>query len=305
VYRVEDDRGAVYAVKAAVGARVDAEGDAISKEWAVVSILAAAGRPVARPVGYDERTRCMVTAWASGPTVDEAAQLASQVEPYSVTACLAGLREIEAECERQVGGLRPYITHVTAADFLNDFAASFARAREAYYVCVDTASELSEATVRRCDEAWKELWDALSTAPTTLGPLDVNARNLILGDAGPVFIDLSIVGADWSERRAVQYLTSSGRAAGHVVSVLSPTMVRADASMDGAARHRLDGHALLVACLAIAGMLERREGEWPSWPQTSLGRAVSARRALIGGQLTPYAPTELLRAEAAQAWAGG
>ncbi|MEO2005371.1 MAG: hypothetical protein ABGY41_14890, partial [Candidatus Poribacteria bacterium] len=96
VYRVEDDRGAVYAVKAAVGDRVDGGGDAITTEWAVVSTLAAAGRRVAQPVGCDERTRCMVTAWASGPTVDEAAQRPSQVQPYSVAACLAGLRGVEA-----------------------------------------------------------------------------------------------------------------------------------------------------------------------------------------------------------------
>ena len=381
VYRVVCDDGSAFAVKEGLEPLAPPDGppDLLSTEWRLLSLLSAHGLPVARPAAFDMDARCLITHWVSGPTVDQACQSAAGVGPSTAADCLDGLRAIEAACFRHADELLPHITPADAAETTDEFAASFARAREAYYVCLDTARPLARDVVENCDVAWEALWEALSAAPTTLGPLDTNARNLILSEDGPVFLDLSGVGWDWPERRAVQYLTSLGRMpGGRVASALSraamhtvspsrgvhahsphpslrpsdtaspsrcgdvpnphpslppgkgegirsgrrtgaradsvdgrhPTMDSTngwhgyDGETDTGAAQRLEGHALLAACLAIAGMLERRDGEWPRWPNASDRRPRSARRLLATGQITPYEPTELLRAEVARAWGG-
>ncbi|MAF13249.1 hypothetical protein CMK11_22575 [Candidatus Poribacteria bacterium] len=301
----EDDSR--FAVKAELNAAVGATGpaDMLETEWRALSLLASAGSAVAQPVAIDRDARFLVTRWAAGATLDDACQRPSAVDPVTIAACLSELGAIERACAEGADALASHTVRRDDRLLVEEFAASFARAREAYYVCLDAARALTQDTARACDAAWQGLWTALADAPTTLGPLDMNARNLVLSPDGPVFLDFATVGWDWPERRVAQYLTAMGRMRedGRVACALTPRALRADAELDAQVARRLEGHCMLTACLAIAGMLSReRPDEWPQWPDAGDARADSARRTLALGGVASFAPAVALRAAAADAW---
>jgi hypothetical protein len=307
VYGVLCEDGSRFAVKVELNATVGATGpaDMLETEWRALSLLASAGGAVAEPVAIDRDARFLATRWATGPTLDDACQRPSAVDPVTIAACLSQLRAIERACAEGADALAPHAVRRDDRLLVEEFAASFARAREAYYVCLDAARPLTQDTARACDAAWEGLWTALAEAPTTLGPLDVNARNLVLSPDGPVFLDFAAVGWDWPQRRVAQYLTAMGRLRddGRVACALTPQALRADTELDAQGRQRLEGHCLLTACLAIAGMLSRAgPDEWPQWPDASGVRVDSARRTLAVGGVASFAPTVALRAAAADAW---
>ena len=57
----------------------------------------------------------------------------------------------------------------------------------------------------------QKLVEELADRPLSVGPIDYNARNIVLDESKkPTFIEWSKIGYDWAERRLVQYLASLG-----------------------------------------------------------------------------------------------
>ena len=58
------------------------------------------------------------------------------------------------------------------------------------------------------EETFTDAWDLFATrlqsAPTTLGSLDNNARNIVIQENSPFFIDFASIGWNWQEMRLVQ-----------------------------------------------------------------------------------------------------
>jgi hypothetical protein len=307
VYDVVCDDGSRFAVKAELNAVVGATGraDLLETEWQALSLLAARGCAVVQPVAVDRGARFLVTRWAEGPTLYDACQAVAGVDPGVAAACLKRLRAIERACAADADTHAPHAAPRDDAVLVDEFAAAFARAREAYYVCLDAGQSLAARTVRTCDEAWNELWVDLADAPIALGPVDVNARNLVLSPDGPVFLDFAAVGWDWPERRAAQYMTAMGRAGdrGRVACALTPNAVGMCPDFAARSTRRLEGHCLLTACLAVARLLDRAgPDEWPRWPDSGGARAESARLTLARGHVGESAPATALRAAVADGW---
>ena len=59
-------------------------------------------------------------------------------------------------------------------------------------------------------ERWNTLAVRLQLAPTALGGLDNNARNVVIADENPTFIDFASIGWNWQEMRLVQLFNSIG-----------------------------------------------------------------------------------------------
>jgi len=304
VFAVTMGDGQRFAVKCGLQRRgVDPAADPIATEWAALVLLANAGRRVPAPVGYDRDARVFVTKWVDGPTVDDACQGDVRLATADVSACLRELREIHRQCEASQSELAPHVPPQDDARIEAEFAASFERAREAYYACLDGASALRAATVARCDGWWQALWAILVPGASFLGSADVNARNIILSPQGPCFLDFSSLGWDWPERRAACYMTSLGRyhTPGRVACALSREAV--EASGHGAdTTRRVEGHAYILACLALASMMERpTEDGMLQWTNPDDPRSASARELLALGAVADVLPTSSLRREAAAA----
>jgi hypothetical protein len=112
------------------------------------------------------------------------------------------------------------------------------------------------------DTIWSDLSDRLHDTAPTLGSLDYNARNVIIDQEKPTFIDFASVGWDWGERRLVQSLNSIGAnwEGGNFVNLLDSETVniyaieasnyRKDCSRSEIAV-RVDYHHLLFYLIAI------------------------------------------------------
>jgi hypothetical protein len=305
VCRATTSDGRRYAVKYGLHPPgPDPVDDPIATEWAALTLLAGAGLQAPDPVGYDPDARVFVTQWVGGPTVDDALQRGAPLSVADVSACLRHLSLIEERCTRDQDWLAPYARPRDDAALETEFGASVERAREAYYVCLDSASALEAPTVAHLDRCWEGLWRVLVPRPAVLASADVNARNIVLSDRGPFYLDFSSLGWDWPERRAACYLTSQGsnHQPGRVACAVSAPAIEACGYSEGFLR-RSEGHAFVLACLAIARMMvRRREGEMPTWQDMDDPRTASARELLALGCVADMEPTATLRREAARAF---
>ena len=99
---------------------------------------------------------------------------------------------------------------------------------------------------------WEELMKVLQQAPMTFGPLDYQAKNIVLNNQlKPYFIDFESVGWDWPARRLVQYLTSlgAGHSDGQFFSLLNRKVLAE--STDKNTLRQFDGHIILFYLIMI------------------------------------------------------
>ncbi|HJR50314.1 MAG TPA: hypothetical protein VJ794_04360, partial [Gemmatimonadales bacterium] len=144
----------------------------------------------------------------------------------------------------------------------------------------------------------------------TLGSLDYNARNVVLDGDRLTLIDFAAVGADWPERRFVQYGTATG--AGSVddgfASVVSSVSVTAYAAEVAQLRsvpvadmvHRVDAHDLLLLLTAAHHLRMIEAGQ--AHPDRAAAWADIPRRKaqlipLLQRPLAPDGPAEEFRAQ--------
>ena len=104
------------------------------------------------------------------------------------------------------------------------------------------------------------LLELLGRRPPSLGCVDYNGRNIVVGDDGALaFIEFAKIGWDWTERRLLQYTTvvDGGRA---WLCPWGERLVSAYAAAGGDAA-ALEGHRLVFHLNALAGAVgPQREG---------------------------------------------
>ena len=105
-------------------------------------------------------------------------------------------------------------------------------------------------------EAVASLWRRLGARNPSLGVTDYQPANIVVDEQHRriTFLELSKLGWDWTERRAVQYTTSVD---GTGISLLDPDVV-AGAPIDAGA---LDGHHLLFQLLLARRILTNGDGD--------------------------------------------
>lgn len=129
----------------------------------------------------------------------------------------------------------------------------------------------------------------LSDLPTHLGPMDYNARNIVIsGDGRPYFIEWSKIGRDWPERRIVQYLTSlgSGTKGGRPRSLIDPLIANRYAaaaiwSNPDDAAFALDAHHLIFHLLLASRYVTSTE-QLPPTVAAALTTQLSPSPVTIG-----------------------
>ncbi|MDA0335231.1 MAG: phosphotransferase [bacterium] len=100
-------------------------------------------------------------------------------------------------------------------------------------------------------DAIETLWQRLGARQPSLGATDYQPANIVVGDAHRrvTFLELSKLGWDWTERRAVQYTTSVD---GSGMSLLDADVVGL-CCLDSAA---LDGHLVIFQLLLAQRLLQ-------------------------------------------------
>ena len=107
-------------------------------------------------------------------------------------------------------------------------------------------------------DAVRDLSDALGRRPPRLGPTDYRAANVVVDDLAErlAFLELSKLGWDWTERRAVQYTSATDGSGRTLLSAQAVAGTGVDGTrLDTGA---LDGHHLLFQLL-LARRLWGRE----------------------------------------------
>jgi hypothetical protein len=150
--------------------------------------------------------------------------------------------------------------------------------------------------------------DLAIRAEPSLGSLDYHARNVVVDGPQLTLVDFAAVGADWPERRFVQYGTATGASspAGTFASVISPASVRAFsaevashcAADPDEVQARIDAHEILLLVTAAQHLQAVEAGE-AHVERAGAWRNVAERRAgllaLLRRRLAPTGPAATLR----------
>ena len=163
---------------------------------------------------------------------------------------------------------------------------------------------------------WEALWAIVAASRLTLGPLDVNARNILLDHAASpggrrrwraTFLDMGAIGPDSPARRLIHYTFALGawQPAGQCVRGLTPAVTR---SWAGAAAaqwpsepamyvRQLDSYALLAE-LSLLGQVEavlagKRPDLAAAWSAPTARRQQVAR--ILRRPLAAHGPAHTIR----------
>ena len=231
-----------------------------------------------------EHHHALLLAWCGEATLDALVQRdkkpVQHLTPLLFTI-LEELCKIESCFTTHASQLAPYVFPFNAQATLQKLLA---RGKKV----VTYLSHLNNRPMSSTEEAtFMEVWDGfanlLRNAPTTLGSLDNNARNIVISEAAPFFIDFASIGWNWQEMRLVQLLNSIGaflRSAsetGNFISLLDRQLVDTYAewvSMHRAAcppdeiTYRVDGHHLLFYLSVIDQLL--RAVAQPETPENKM-----------------------------------
>lgn len=170
------------------------------------------GEAVPRVVGTDPDNDLVMLEWRGDRTLDDLCQDECRDET-------TGLRLVDAFCGIEsamaagVGDLARRCFPGCEPDALT------ALWREAVMDVLGRFPQLAGASTGACGgkpvridlSGWEGLIGRMADAPPTLGAIDYNARNVVVGPDGAfTFLEFSKIGWDWPERRLVQYGTSLG-----------------------------------------------------------------------------------------------
>ena len=287
-------------------------------ETDVLSILHRSGCKVPRVVWSSTVFHAVLLEWRGEQTLDAIAQ--SDEEPLSgvkplLETIIQKFCEIETCFALHVEHFAPYV-------FSYDAHASLKDLLERGVKVIGYLSHLSEKPMSsdQADiliERWNALAVRLQLAPTALGGLDNNARNVVIADENPTFIDFASIGWNWQEIRLVQLLNSIGaflstpRENANFVSLLDRELVNTYAEWVCEHREtcspaeiaaRVDAHHLLFYLSAIDQLLqamaqpEASESEMllDAWGNTK-SRFQSALTHIIDADLSDDTDTTTIR----------
>ena len=241
-------------------------------ETNVLSILHRNGCKVPRVVWSSTELHALLLEWRGELTLDAVAQ--SDAEPVSgvkslLETILQKFCEIEAcfavRAEHFAPYVFPYDAHANLKDLLERGVKVIG------YLSHLGEKPMSSAQADVLIEKWNALAVRLQLAPTALGGLDNNARNVVIADENPTFIDFASIGWNWQEMRLVQLLNSIGaflstpRENANFVSLLNRELINTYAEWVCAHREtaspveiaaRVDAHHLLFYLSAVDQLLQ-------------------------------------------------
>ena len=258
-----------YDIKTAV---VDAGYTPCQIETDVLSILHPNGCKVPQVVWHSTELHAVLLEWRGEQTLDAVAQSdeipKADVKPLLKTI-LHELCEIESCFARYAERFAPYLFRYDAHENLKGLLERGVKVIG--YLSHLDEKPMSSAQADALIETWNTLAVRLQLAPTALGSLDNNARNIVIADETATFIDFASIGWDWQEIRLVQLLNSIGAFLSapyenaNFVSLLDRELVNTYAEWVCAHREncspeeiaaRIDTHHLLFYLSAIDQLLQ-------------------------------------------------
>ncbi len=298
VYRIESAAGERLALKlfADSGER-GSDPESLATETASLTELYRLGCPVPRLVAAERELSALAMEWIDGETLELRLQRSPLVEAES-TAVLRSLAAMETAYQGLTVRHDPALAAAAHRELI-------ARTRHELAALAD--SPLADIVSADRDR-WAEIFETAATAvtagPWSYGSLDCSASNLLLAEGGAFVLDLSILGAEWRERRTVRYAvaTGIGRSDGGYASLFNQetaaqyaTLVAGEESAAVIAG-RLDLNHVLVLLGALA-----RSTDSPDAPASRRRRQSLlnlARRPLtpggIAGALRNLIPADVL-----------
>ena len=251
---------------------VDAGYTPLQIETAVLSVLHENGCQVPQLIWKSDDQHALLIEWCGELTLDALAQSEEKFIQHLTPLLNTILRElckIETCFTTHAAQFSPYIFCFDAHTTLRN---SLEQGKKVVgYLSHLSSSPMSSTQTETLANAWHVLANRLQNAPTTLGSLDNNARNIVIRDeASAFFIDFASIGWNWQEMRLVQLLNSigaflvspSGNA--NFVSLLDRELVNTYAEWVSTHREtclpaevaaRVDGHHLLFYLSVIHQLL--------------------------------------------------
>ena len=231
----------------AVKAFDQASRERFKTEYAALHMLHALGCAVPEPMACDPE-EVLLTRWAGDRTLEDAISsgVATSTEMEAVIRGFVAIdHALDAAAMRVASGVRD---------------ASFAALESATRAeALQWVAELRRPDARN-EPPLEAVLDQVLAGPRTFGCSDCSPSNVVLGERGPVFVDISAVGPGYPERRLASYLVATGsrRPGGTFQTPLDRRgadlfdrlSVRVGWGAGGAAR--LDTHLLLVCIGAMA-----------------------------------------------------
>lgn len=251
---------------------VDAGYTPLQIEAAVLTLLHDNGCQVPQVIWKSERHHALLLEWCGEFTLDALAQRnakpAQHLTPLLHTV-LQELCNIEHCFTANAVQFAPYTFRFNAQTTLQGLLEQGKKV--VGYLSHLNNRPMSSAETERFTDTWNAFARRLQQAPTTLGSLDNNARNIVIRDESPFFIDFASIGWHWQETRLVQLFNSIGAflvsppETGNFVSLLDRQLVNTYAEWVSTHREtcpaaavatRVDGHHLLFYLSAIHQLLQ-------------------------------------------------
>ena len=190
---------------------VDAGYTPLQIEAAVLSLLHENGCQVPQLIWKSDDQHALLIEWCGELTLDALAQSKTKSIQHLMPLLNTILRElckIETCFTTHAAQFAPYTFRFAAHTTLQD---SLEQGKKVVgYLSHLSSSPMSSAQTEALANAWRLFANRLQNAPTTLGSLDNNARNIVIRDASAFFIDFASIGWNWQEMRFVQLLNSIG-----------------------------------------------------------------------------------------------
>ncbi len=253
VYRVTDRKGAQRLLKLFLEHdRRGADGDALATEAAALRQLHGLGCPVPELIASDAAVGAIATEWLPGDTLELRLQ-SGAIGPEERRAIVRALIAVDVAFRG--------LTETQGAE-RRDRVKKELRSRlreERSDLKVGPPWFVRPGHTDRWNRTLDEAIELLIFGEWSHGSLDCSASNIILSNGRAYVIDLSILGAEWCERRAVRYgiATGSGRNGGRSMSLFDSATARFYGNMAGVAESgdeiaaRLDLHHLLLLLRAL------------------------------------------------------
>ena len=236
---------------------VEAGHTPLQTEATVLATLHRNGCRVPKVVWTSEPLQALLLEWCGEHTLDTLAQRHQGARPPAIVGrVLKELCQMETSFVENAEFLKPYV-------FGFDSRATLERLLEQGK---RTLGYLLTPISTQVQNAWDALSVRLLDAPTTLGTLDYNARNVVVAGGKPTFIDFGSIGWDWQERRLVQLFNSIGAftEGANFVSLLNRELVHHYATWVATHREtcspsaiatRVDAHQLLFYLSVVHRLL--------------------------------------------------